>query len=419
MRIAVVGSGIAGLTCAHLLGPDHEVVLYEARDRLGGHANTIEVDDPELGRIGVDTGFIVYNDRNYPNFVRLLEELGVAVTESEMSFAVADRLTGFHYRATSPSTLFADRRRLIDPAMWRMLFDIGRFYRQGRRILAAVDGGNQQPLSMTIGDLLQQGRFGEAFIDNHLLPMGAAVWSTSVNRFTDFPAVSLLRFLDNHGLLSVGDRPQWRTIVGGSRAYVAAIERRFDGRIRLETPVRAVRRSDRVVTVIDRAGSDEYDHIILACHSDQILDILSDASEREKTNLGAVPFRSNEVTVHTDTSVLPPHPRAWAAWTYEVIDGAEGPTVTYDLTRLMRLATGVRYLVSLNDQNRIDPRKVICRLEYSHPVFDHDAIEAQHELKRSNGSNRTSFCGAWMGYGFHEDGMAAAVDVCRALGSRW
>lgn len=419
MRIAIIGSGIAGLTCAHLLDRIHEVVLYEASDRLGGHANTVEVEDPTGGTLAVDTGFIVHNDRNYPNLVRLFDELGVATQESEMSFAVTDGQTGLCYRATSPNTVFADRRRLLDPSLWRMLADVARFYRAGRRMLAQVDDGEEGPLDLTIGDLLDHGRYGQLFVDAHLIPMGAAVWSASPRRFRDFPAVSLLRFLDNHGLLSIGRRPQWRTVGGGSRTYVAAIERQFGGKILRDSPVSAISRDADHVTVVSNASVETFDHVVVACHSDQALAVLDDPTWRECGDLGAIGYQPNEAVLHTDTSLLPPHRRAWAAWNYEVLPQVDRPTVTYDISLLMQLDGQDRYLVTLNGADRVDPSRVIAVFNYAHPVFDHDAVSAQRRIRSWNGQNRTSYCGAWMGYGFHEDGMSAALEVCRALGSTW
>jgi predicted NAD/FAD-binding protein len=415
----VVGSGVAGLACAHLLGPVHDVVLFESDGRLGGHANTIEVDDPLLGRIGVDTGFIVHNDRNYPHLIRLFDELNVPVRDSEMSFAVHDRRTGFHYRATNLNTLFADRRRVVDPQMWRMLWDIGRFYRTGRAILDRVGEGDDEPWSMTIGDLLDEGRYGERFVEAHLIPMGAAVWSVRPSNFRDFPAVSLLRFLDNHGLLSVGNRPNWRTVVGGSQVYVKALIDRFEGSIRLNAAVTAVERTDDGVLVSTGGSPERYDGVILACHSDQSLRLLADPSPEERSDLAGVAYQDNLATLHTDTGVLPPARRAWAAWNYEVVAGNDKPTVTYDLSLLMRLESHHRYLVTLNDDGRIRDADVIARIPYQHPVFNHAAIRAQQRIRERNGWNQTWFCGAWMGYGFHEDGMRSAVEVTRGLGAKW
>ncbi|MDH5521294.1 MAG: FAD-dependent oxidoreductase, partial [Acidimicrobiia bacterium] len=312
MRLAVVGSGIAGLACAHILGPNHEVVLYEARNRLGGHSNTVVVDDPNLGPTGIDTGFIVHNDRNYPNLLRLFDELGVETVDSEMSFAVHDPEADFYYRATNLNTLFAQRRRLVDPSMWMMLADIVRFHRSGRRMLREVDEGENRWDDLTIGDLLDQGRYRADFVDRHLIPMGAAVWSTPPGRFRDFPAISLLRFLDNHGLLSIGDRPQWRTVAGGSRHYVSAIEQRFSGSIRRDRPVLAVTPSDCGVDVVDEGGRERFDQVILACHSDQSLEMVADSSPELAELLAAIRYQPNRATLHTDVGVLPPRPRSWA-----------------------------------------------------------------------------------------------------------
>ncbi len=437
VRIAVVGSGISGLTCAHVLGPHHDVVLFEADDRLGGHSNTVEVEDPTAGPIGIDTGFIVHNDRNYPNLVRLFDELGLETVDSEMSFAVTDRATGLCYRATSPNTLFADRRRLLDRSMWRMLADITRFYRNGRRLLAAVesDGGTNAE-TPTIGQFLADGGYSQVFIDHHLIPMGASVWSAEPEQFNLFPATTLLRFLDNHGLLSVGDRPMWRTLRGGSRTYVKAVADRFDGEIRLSQPVTAIRRltdggavdggavdggavNGSAVEVTTDDGVEQFDHVILAAHSDQSLAALSDPTEAEKRYLSAVRYQPNRATLHFDDTVMPPKRLAWAAWNYDQDPANTSAALTYDLTLLMRLDGSRRYFVSLNSDDRINQAKVLASFDYAHPVFDHPAIEAQSALAAANGTQNTWFCGAWMGYGFHEDGMASGLAVCRSLGVDW
>ena len=336
-RIAIVGSGIAGLTCAHVLGPHHDVVLYEAAPRLGGHANTVDVEDPGTGRIQIDTGFIVHNDRNYPNLVRLLDELGVPTIDTEMSFGVVDRdpgspTFGLAYRATNPNTIFADRRNLLRPAMWRMLRDIPRFHRVARAFLA--DGDDET----TLGELLAAHRFSHELVELHLLPMGAAVWSADPTRFAEFPARTLFRFLANHGLLGIGDRPQWRTIRGGSRVYVDAIAARFAGEIRLAAPVTSVRRTGAGVEVTANGVVDRFDRLILATHSDQALAVLADPTPVEQKVLGAVAYQPNRATLHTDTSLLPPQRRAWSAWNYE----RRGPeqraaTLTYDMTTLQHL----------------------------------------------------------------------------------
>ncbi len=427
MRLAVVGSGIAGLACCHILGPHHQVVLYEAQSRLGGHANTVTVNDPEVGPLAIDTGFIVHNDRNYPDLVQLFEELGIAVVDSEMSFAVHDPGADFYYRATNLNTIFAQRRRIVDPTMWRLLIDVVRFHRSGRRLLQRADDGEDELLHLTIGQLLIDGRYSAAFIDRHLIPMGAAVWSTPPTRFADFPAVSLLRFLANHGLLSIGDRPQWKTVSGGSRNYVAAIEQRFAGTVHRQCPVRRIVGSTDGVTVVTDDTKERFDQVILACHSDQSAELIRSAgvsdSAETAADLAAIRYQPNRATLHTDIGLLPPQTRAWAAWNYRLHPRSPtanaAPTVTYDLTRLMRLPTETRYLVTLNSEDQIDPDKTIQHFDYSHPVFDHAAIGAQQRVLGRNGSGGIWFCGAWTGYGFHEDGMRSAVEVCRDLGIDW
>ena len=423
-RIAVVGSGIAGLTCAHVLGPHHDVVLYEADGRLGGHSNTVEVEDPVAGTIALDTGFIVHNDRNYPNLVRLLAELGVRTVDTEMSFAVTDRdpaspTHGFTYRATSPNTMFADRRNLARPAMWRMLRDISRFYRDAN---AFLDGADDGP---TLHEFLELGGYGRDFVELHLVPMGAAVWSADPATFAEFPARSLLTFLSNHGLLGLRDRPQWRTIPGGSRRYVQAIAERFAGEIRVASPVQRVERATardgrRVVSVATASGADEFDRVVLAVHSDQALRMLADATPVERGVLGAVRYQPNTATLHTDTSLLSPRRRAWAAWNYDCRPAGRGrATVTYDMTTLQHLPGSQRYLVSLNSDDHIDPSAVLQRFDYAHPFFDTAAVAAQARFDEIDGVDGVHFCGAWWGHGFHEDGMRSGLRVCERIGVRW
>lgn len=423
-RVAVVGSGIAGLACAHVLGPHHDVVLYEAAPRLGGHSNTVDVDDPTAGTVAVDTGFIVHNDRNYPNLVRLFAELGVDTVDTEMSFAVTDRdpasaTHGFTYRATSPNTIFADRRNLVRPAMWRMLRDITRFYRDANTFLAAPDDG------LTFADFLARGAYGRELVDLHLIPMGAAVWSADPATFAEFPARSLLTFLSNHGLLGVRDRPQWRTIPGGSRRYVQAIADRFAGEIRLSSPVLRVERDDtpdggRTVSVVTAQGRDTFDRVVLAVHSDQALRMLAEPSPAEREILAAVRYQPNLATLHTDTSLLSPRRRAWAAWNYDCRSDAAGQaTVTYDMTTLQHLPGSQRYLVSLNSDEHIDPSHVLQRFDYAHPFFDTAAVAAQARFDEIDGADRVHFCGAWWGHGFHEDGIRSGLRVCERIGVVW
>ena len=419
-RVAVIGSGIAGLTCAHVLGPHHDVVLFEADNRLGGHANTVDVVDPVAGLLNVDVGFIVHNDRNYPNLVRLFEELGVITIDTEMSFSVTDRdpespTNGFTYRATSPNTVFADRRNLVRPAMWRMLREIRRFHRDANSFLATGDDVTN------LREFLEYRCYGREFVELHLVPMCAAVWSADPMTFGDFPARNLFSFLSQHGLLSIGDRPQWRTIAGGSRIYVDAIADRFSGEIRLGDPVRSVERIDGGGAIVVAAqGRTQFDSVVMAVHSDQALAMIERPSLLERKILGSVRFQSNRATLHTDTSLLSPQRRAWAAWNYDRWSSTQMlPTITYDMTALQHLPGERRYLVSLNSDDKIDPESVLESFEYSHPVFDSAAVDAQQRFEEIDGVDCLHFCGAWWGYGFHEDGITSGLRVCERLGVEW
>ena len=431
MRIAVIGSGVTGLSCAHILGPHHDVVLFEADERPGGHANTVIVDDPEVGPIGVDTGFIVHNDRNYPNLVRLFADLQVPVKDSEMSFGVSDESSSARrrlaYRATNINTLFADRANLFSRTMWRMLIDIVRFYRHANRFLTTsrLPDGNfaSNPEEVSLKEFLTIGGYSDAFVDLHLIPMGAAVWSADPATFDLFPAQSLFTFLSNHGLLGVGNRPQWRTVVGGSKVYVDAVLEAFDGEVRLSTPVRSVGADRDGCEVHTADGVERFDKVVMACHSDQALALLRDPTSDEQSLLGAIGYQDNRATLHTDTSLLPANQRAWAAWNYHRRDTDNADesraVLTYDLTVLQRLEGSERYLVTLNSEDHIDPDKIIASFDYAHPVFDGPAIAAQRKINRIDGVSGVHFCGAWRGYGFHEDGIASAVEVCKRIGVTW
>ena len=419
-RIAVIGSGISGLTCAHVLGPHHDVVLFEADHRLGGHSNTVDVDDPVAGRLAVDTGFIVHNDRNYPNLVRLFGELAVATVDTEMSFGVTDRdpaspTFGFTYRASNVDTLFADRRNMANPTMWRMLSEIGRFYRRAKQLLADPDA------SVSLDEFLDTNRFSRDFVELHLRPMGAAVWSADPSKFGEFPAITLLTFLKNHGLLGVGRRPQWRTIPGGSRTYVDAIASHFCGQIRLASPVIGVERSEAGTVMVSTAnGVDEFDAVVLAVHSDQALGMLTRPTAAERTTLCVIRYQPNRATLHTDTTLLSPVRKAWAAWNYDRRGGDQKEaTLTYDMTTLQHLPGSRRYLVSLNSDAFIDPASTLATIDYAHPVFDRAAIEAQRDFETIDGVGGVHFCGAWWGHGFHEDGITSALRVCGRLGVPW
>ena len=419
-RVAVIGSGVSGLVTAHVLGPHHDVVLYEADRRLGGHTNTIDVEDPLTGPVSVDTGFIVHNDRNYPNLVGLLLELGVETQDTTMSFSVTDRdptspTAGFSYCATGPNTLFADRRNLVRPVMWTMLREIRRFHRRAHAFLRRPDP------SMTLDHFLDLGRFSRDFVELHLRPMGSAVWSADPSTFGQFPALSLFTFLENHGLLGLRGRPQWRTVVGGSRVYVEAIASRFAGQVRLGSPVSSVeRRADGEIIVTTPHGRDQFHAVVLAVHSDQALAMLHAPTDRERDVLGAVRYQTNRATLHTDVSLLPPNRRAWAAWNYDRRgEDEKQATLTYDLTALQHLPGSRRYLVSLNSDAHIDPSATLATMDYAHPVFDAPAVDAQRHFDVIDGVGGAHYCGAWWGYGFHEDGVRSALRVCERLGVRW
>ncbi len=419
LKIAVIGSGAAGLTAAYYLSKSHDVVLYEAADRLGGHANTVTVDDPTLGSVGVDTGFIVHNDRNYPNFLELINELGVATQPSEMSFAVDDIDRAIIYRATSPKTLFAKKSNLVKADMWRMLRDIFRFHRAGKKFLQ--DGSDQ---TNTTAQFIKKHRYSNAFVELYLIPLGSSVWSADPQTFLDFPAYSLLSFLDNHGLLSIGNRPNWRTVTGGSQTYVQALAKRFeeqDGRIMLNSKVTSVTRSDDQLPcrITTGQGTERYDKVVVACHSDQALDILEDSTDQEADFLSAIRYQKNTATLHTDTTILPQPETTWAAWNYRATKDASDAHITYDLTNLQRLDTETRYLVTLNDSAMIDEQKILAQFDYAHPVFNQAAISAQRNSAQLLGegvtTTNTFFCGAYCGYGFHEDAVVAARRVVDAI----
>ncbi len=332
-----------------------------------------------------------------------------------MSFSVYDTESGFSYRATNLTTLVARPRNAIDRRLWRMLYDIARFYRDGGRFLIDPDP------TVTIDEFLNRGGYSDVFVNLHLIPMGAAVWSTSPRQFGRFPAASLLQFLNNHGLLGVGDRPQWRTVAGGSGSYVRAIAERFSGEVALSCPVEQVSRSseDNTVSIVSRRGTETFDIAIMACHSDQALAALTAPTDDEQRLLSAITFQPNEAVLHTDTSVLSPARRAWAAWNYHAAPDQPAASLTYDMTALQRLPGAKRYLVTLNPPAGFEPREVLGRYRYHHPLLTTEAIEAQRQVDLIDGVDRIYFCGAYWGFGFHEDGMNSALRVCAKLGAAW
>jgi uncharacterized protein len=411
MRIAIIGAGVAGLVCAHMLHCDHELVVFEASEEAGGHANTVHV-ETETGSYDLDTGFIVFNDRNYRGFERLLGELGVPTQPSQMSFGVSDGVD-FEYNGASPNGLFANRGHVITPSFHRMVADLARFNRDARRLLASEE-------NPSLREWLAAQRYSRVFVERLIVPQALAVWSADPAQMWSFPARFLVEFFENHGMLGFRDRPRWRTIAGGSRNYVQALIRPWREHLRLSTPVTEVSRHPTHVTVSSRGYEPErFDAVVIATHSDQALALLADPSERERELLGAIPYQHNEVVLHTDRSLLPRRQRAWASWNYHL--GADVPgrcTVTYHMNRLQSLRADREFCVTLNRTKAIDPEQIIRTMQYAHPVFTPAGIAVQARHHEISGCNRTHYCGAYWGSGFHEDGVSSALRVVGELSVR-
>jgi uncharacterized protein len=407
MKIAVIGAGVSGLVAAHLLHRMHDITVFEAGSYAGGHTNTVTV-----GEHQVDTGFIVFNDRNYPRFERLLTRLNVPWQPSNMSFSVSDERGDFEYNGSSPNGLFAKRAHLVTPWFHRMVADLVRFNRDARALLASRD-------DPSLKDWLEIRGYSKPFIERLIVPQAAAVWSADPAQMATFPARFLAEFFANHGILGVRDRPRWRTIKGGSRRYVEAIIRPWRGRLRLDAPVQAVSRHDGHVIVTTRdAGEERFDEAVIAVHADQALRMLEDPSDREREILGAFPYQPNEAVLHTDRSLLPRRRRAWASWNYHLLDEPSGlPTVTYHMNRLQSLDADREFCVTLNRTDAIDPATVIATIPYAHPVYTAEGVAAQRRWAELSGRGRTHFCGAYWGWGFHEDGAASGERVAVALGA--
>ena len=413
MRIAVIGSGIAGLGSAWLLSRQHAVTLFEGNAYLGGHTHTHEVSQAGATH-AVDSGFIVFNPDNYPLLMRLFDDLGVASQSTTMSFAVRNEASGLEYNAASLDTLFCQRRNLLSPRFIGMVREILRFYREAPMLL------EQQGPGPTLAEWLHANRYGAAFRDEHLVPMAAALWSAPGVQILQFPMQHLVRFMANHHMLQVEDRPQWRVVQGGSQRYVEALRRSWRVDERPACPVRRVRRTPAGVRVLSMAGEECFDQVVLACHSDQALALLDDADVLERDILGGIAFQPNEVILHTDARLLPRRRKAWAAWNVLVPAQSGQPyAVTYCMNILQSLQTPEPYCVSLNSSARIDPRKILRRMHYAHPVYDHASLHARGRKPEIQGRRGTWYAGAYWGFGFHEDGLRSAVDVARALGVHW
>lgn len=412
MKIAVIGSGIAGNACAWALSHTADVTLYEKRNRPGGHSAT-EIVDYDGTDIAVDTGFIVYNAQNYPNLIALFDTLGVPTKESDMSFGVSLNDGAFEWSGQSLQTIFAQKRHVVSIRFMRMLNDIMRFNRE-----ASADRFARMTAERTLGEYVREKGYSESFIKGYLIPMGAAIWSTPAARILDFPADSFITFFENHNLLT-RTGPPWRTVDGGSRVYVEKLLAPLKDRVRLGTRVVEVTRGDRI-TVKDSAGhTDTFDHVVFASHTDQTLEMLADASPAERSLLSAIEYRPNEVYLHRDESLMPKRKKVWSSWNYQSFRTQDGTNaaVSYWMNKLQSIPAKYPLFVSLNPRREPDPATVFGRYTYDHPQFDNGAIDAQNHLNTIQGVRNTWFCGAWTKYGFHEDGLRSGLDVAEALGA--
>jgi predicted NAD/FAD-binding protein len=412
-RIAVVGAGISGLASAWLLSQKHEVTLFEAADYLGGHTNTVDV-TLEGKTHPVDTGFLVFNDKTYPNLIALFELLGVESVETEMSFAVSLETPDLEWAGSNLATVFGQKRNLLRRSFWTMLADILRFNRESQAWLVSFQGEQR-----SLRDFLTEGRYSSAFSDWYLLPMAAAIWSCPTGQMLDMPLSTFIRFCRNHGLLQVFDRPAWRTVQGGGRTYVRKVAEQLDD-VRLACPVSAVSREAGQLRVVHAGGSELFDRVVMACHSDQALAILGmAASDMQREILSAIRYQPNRAVLHTDRALLPRDEKLWSAWNYFSGSGAPGEQpvgVSYLINKLQPLPFKTPVVVTLNPAREPDPAKIIAEFDYAHPIFDGPAIAAQQRLTHVQGENGIWLAGAWGSYGFHEDGLRSALRVANSMG---
>jgi uncharacterized protein len=413
MKIAVIGSGISGLGCAWLLSRKHEVVLFEKESRLGGHTHTHAVHH-EGRDYNVDTGFIVFNPVNYPLLSRLFTELGVASQATTMGFSVHNANTGLEYNATNLNAMFCQRKNLLSPAFIRMVRDIVRFYKESPALLSLADDGP------SLAQYLQTNRYSKLFIDDHLIPMACALWSSPSETIAEFPAKYLVQFMNNHHMLQIDNRPPWRVVQGGSSAYIRALEKNWPVDVRLNQAVQQVSREPDGVLIKCKDSTEHFDHVVFASHSDQALSMLSDASTEEREILSALSYQENETVLHTDARILPKNKKAWAAWNaYIPAKNHQACTVSYSMNILQSLQSRDPFVVSLNRTTDIAPEKIIAKMRYQHPVYTHASVHAQTRRHEINGQRNTWFAGAYWGFGFHEDGLRSGVDVANALGVSW
>jgi len=404
-KIAVIGSGISGLAAAHYLQRHHQVTVYEADRRPGGHSHTHDLDISGTA-LSVDSGFIVFNDRTYPRFIELLDSLDIASTPTEMSFSVSGQ--GVEYNGHSLNTLFADRKNLVRPGFLRMVNDILRFNRESRNMSDA-------DRLLDTGAYLDKHRYSQEFCARYLLPMAAAIWSTGTGSITEFPIEALVRFFDHHGLLDLRDRPQWRVIEGGSKTYVNKVVSQLSD-LRLSSPVIRIERDKEAVRIVTPETQDSFDYAVVAVHSDQVLSMLADPSPEERSIFRRMKYSRNEAKLHTDARIMPQRQLAWASWNYHLERDEGQAALTYYMNRLQHLPVETPVLVTLNDQGVIDDDKVLAVMQYDHPFYDHDMLSAQKEWEKISGQQRTYYAGAYWQNGFHEDGVVSALRVCEQLG---
>ena len=413
MKIAIIGAGISGLLSARLLHKDNDIHVFETNSYAGGHTNTVAF-EAFGNRYAADTGFMVFNDRTYPNFVRMLKQLGVPAQASDMSFSVRCCRSGLEYSGSSLNGLFAQRRNMFRPSFHCMLLDILRFNRGARGFIR--DGDD----TLELGEYLARQRYSRQFIDNYLVPMGASIWSAKPNRFLQFPARFIIGFFDNHGLLTIRDHPRWQTVSGGAARYVAALTQPFAHKIRLNCPAASITRHEEGVMVTPQGGTPErFDCVVLATHADQSLALLSDATEAEREVLSSIPYQRNETILHVDPSLLPRSRRAWASWNYLIPEEEGRPVIlTYNLNRLQGHRSPEPICVTLNETQALDDTRILRRIMYHHPTYSSAALAAQKRFHEINGKHRTYFCGAYWGYGFHEDGVKSALAIGECFGRR-
>ncbi|MFY8274800.1 NAD(P)/FAD-dependent oxidoreductase [Pseudoalteromonas sp. SSDWG2] len=411
-KIAIIGSGIAGMTSAYLLSKKYNVTVFEKNNYIGGHTATVEV---EMGgqTLAVDTGFIVFNDRTYPLFEKLLAQIGIDRKPTEMSFSVHNLDTGFEYNGHTLATLFAQKRNILRPKFWHLLWQIVRF----NRICKDIYHSGEYEQALTLGQFLDRHNFNDFFRNHYILPMGAAIWSTSIKKMNDFGIEFFIKFFFNHGLLDITNRPQWYVIPGGSKQYIDPLVNEFKDNIVLNAEISSVQRlQDKVKILFSNGDVQEFDKVVFACHSDQALSLLGDASEAERQVLGAIPYTANSVVLHTDESLLPVRKAAWASWNYRLDNNTDrAAVVTYQMNILQGIESQLPLCVTLNCDDAIDENKVLRRFTYHHPVFNSESLAAQQRRTEINGVNSSYFCGAYWYNGFHEDGVRSAVDVARLL----